>query len=981
MNEGNLFKIEKYSDTIYKCFYDFVDTVFFKNKCFLYDEDKSVSCSFSDLVDAWKKAKDNKNLKTIIKDETSLIADGNGKWLKKINDLSDKDQKNKVKLLFAHIHYLWSLGGDIDTSAGVFFNSTKNQSNLFPTKDQGCLWGMGSLTIYKPKDFHFLLNLLEHLEDIRRETCEETIKILCQKLEQSEEYTKNNGIPLLHGLLHFCDPSKYAAIESIGHKKSLSDFYKGGKDKKNEPYDTNVKKAGEKIKNIFFKKENDTKSKSILNECDSIFYNDLIRPLWMEDETDISDLNLLLSKKAVILYGPPGTGKSYTAQILAQSLLAKHYFKDGLSQIPEDFNFVTKSSDRILKLQLHANYSYDDFICGQKLDNDEIKTVKGKLLEIIDKLKSDKEYKDAPYILILDEINRTDLSKLFGELFSAIENRDDEIVIPKLGNIKIPSNLYFIGTMNEIDYSLEQIDFALRRRFSWIFKGYNESTLRSMLFANGINVANDPKALDFVKKCSVLNKTISDNPLLGPKYEIGHAIFAEIAKFNENKTEWDNSIKELWLISIKPLLESYLGTLSSEEKESTLKTLKEKFFTQEDSNTNNICDDKTILEKKKAIILYGPPGTGKTHAAKQLVDQLGIAQEHKLRLQLHANYTYDNFICGDVLEGDKEKKIVRRAGELLEFIKNIGSNKAVLILDEINRADVSKLFGELFSAIENRGEKVSLPQKVFYQNDKECFNGIDSICIPENLYIIGTMNEIDFSLEQIDFALRRRFAWIFKGYSDDGLNSIIEKRLDQFKKNWEDDYKNEYSNNCRKLNEEIEKKLGQEFQIGHVIFADIAIAFINICNKNFISDKNFTDAQNITWNTSIKPLLEAYLGGKVENEKDLEKQLKNFKLNFIPLFTIDSLKKKLKKKYSSYDDYAKACETFFNTYKTKETYLLTSDYIPNNQESDRKDLLRSDLSKKLKKQMGTSFKENEFNEHIAPLLSSLEKLKSIQSKD
>lgn len=175
-------------------------------------------------------------------------------------------------------------------------------------------------------------------------------------------------------------------------------------------------------------------------------YIDKIKKIW--DGEDVIDL--LKYKKAMILYGPPGTSKSYQAKKYAEQLVGDK----------------SKYESHIQKLQMHVNYSYDDFIGRLTYSGGEVKFREGFLLNLIKDIKESND-NETPYVLILDEINRTDISRVFGELFSAMECRNESISLmgDKNVSLNVPPNLYFIGTMNEIDFSLEHIDFALRRRF------------------------------------------------------------------------------------------------------------------------------------------------------------------------------------------------------------------------------------------------------------------------------------------------------------------------------------------------------------------------------------------------------------------------------------------------------------------------------------------------------------------------------------
>ena len=283
-------------------------------------------------------------------------------------------------------------------------------------------------------------------------------------------------------------------------------------------------------------------------------------------------------------------------------------------------------------------------------------------------------------------------------------------------------------------------------------------------------------------------------------------------------------------------------------------------------NTTDSLSRVQALEFKKAMVLYGPPGTGKTYSAFELAKQLLLRYYLKNKnkdcitkilsndivfikskihyLQFHINYTYENFIAGQVLDGTG---LATQKGLIYDIINSSESDKEpiVVILDEMNRVDVSRVFGELFTAIEKRGEDVEL-----ILPDPDDSNSRLKLNIPDNIYFIGTMNEIDFSLEQLDFALRRRFVWEFSDYSEDNLESIIRSKGISLK----DDDLNNFFTKSTKINDTITEYLGEEFHIGHAFFADIA----DIYNK--MDKPTWKQAENVLWNISIKPILEAYCG-------------------------------------------------------------------------------------------------------------------------
>lgn len=358
------------------------------------------------------------------------------------------------------------------------------------------------------------------------------------------------------------------------------------------------------------------------------FYHPSIRPFWdipkistkanNEDKLQLS--TLLTFKKAIVLYGPPGTSKTYTARELAKNVISAtfaeklkkaHNKKDFKTFIVNEgliFGKKTGEVEEVMshvhRLQLHPNYTYEDFIAGKTITVDantnqtKVDTQKGYLLKLIDSIKDNREkHKDKliptlPHIVILDEINRVDISRVFGELFTAMESdyREEGVDLPLTGNDKnhlkliVPDDLYFIGTMNMIDFSLEQVDFALRRRFAWVESNYEEGRLKDMIDSKMSKMKKTPLGKDidsYVSRCSALNDLIANKPDLGPTYKIGHAFFSEIIDiYNElhSDNRWYSAIDFLWNISIRPMIDAYCGAMESKVKEEFIKECENKFI-------------------------------------------------------------------------------------------------------------------------------------------------------------------------------------------------------------------------------------------------------------------------------------------------------------------------------------------------------------------------------------------------------------------
>ena len=186
---------------------------------------------------------------------------------------------------------------------------------------------------------------------------------------------------------------------------------------------------------------------------------------------------ILNRKGQVILYGPPGTGKTYWAEIAAREITARSWFKKAFDQLIESERELILGTDQqpyaaVRMCSFHSAYGYEDFIEGYRplLDNG---VMSFKLRDgIFKKLCSDaKEQPERDFILIIDEINRGDIPRIFGELLTIMEKnkRGASVLLPLTGMpFSVPSNVKIIGTMNTADRSIALLDAALRRRFGFL---------------------------------------------------------------------------------------------------------------------------------------------------------------------------------------------------------------------------------------------------------------------------------------------------------------------------------------------------------------------------------------------------------------------------------------------------------------------------------------------------------------------------------
>ncbi len=248
-------------------------------------------------------------------------------------------------------------------------------------------------------------------------------------------------------------------------------------------------------------------------------------------EQDLTDLETLLkNKKNIILQGAPGVGKTFCARRLAYEIMKE------------------KDDSRVNLIQFHQNYSYEDFILGYKPVGSDFELQRGIFYKFCISAANNP---DKPFFFIIDEINRGNLSKIFGELLMLIEKdyRGEKLTMAyKDEKFFVPKNVYIIGMMNTADRSLAMIDYALRRRFSFFemrpgfrsegFKKYQEG------------LAN--KHFDsLIEKVIELNKAISKDESLGSGFELGHSYFCG------QKTVTDDWLRQIINYDLVPMLQEY----------------------------------------------------------------------------------------------------------------------------------------------------------------------------------------------------------------------------------------------------------------------------------------------------------------------------------------------------------------------------------------------------------------------------------------
>jgi MoxR-like ATPase len=254
-------------------------------------------------------------------------------------------------------------------------------------------------------------------------------------------------------------------------------------------------------------------------------------------------LDALKEKKNLILQGAPGVGKTFVAKRLARALIG------------------STDPQRVEMIQFHQSYSYEDFIQGfRPTPKGHFDLKYGIFYQFCRRAQRDESAK-KPYVFIIDEINRGNLSKIFGELMMLIEpdKRGKEHAIPLAycqdadEKFHIPENLHLIGTMNTADRSLAMVDYALRRRFRFIMlrPEFGSKTFHDFLVEAG---AWRELATKIVSRMTSLNEVIAaDTKNLGPGYQIGHSYFCPRSGIKPDE-DWYRRVVESEIV---PLIQEY----------------------------------------------------------------------------------------------------------------------------------------------------------------------------------------------------------------------------------------------------------------------------------------------------------------------------------------------------------------------------------------------------------------------------------------
>ena len=479
----------------------------------------------------------------------------------------------------------------------------------------------------------------------------------------------------------------------------------------------------------------------------------------------IDDLvELTIANKFLILEGVPGTGKTHFFKEIRKKDAFKHT------------HFLT----------FHPSTEYTSFVGGIQPSVKNNKLVflptKGHFLRMIDAAA-----KKEKVLLWIDEINRANIPRVFGDIISILGNSNPpELKISGAGlkdeilqvDKNILENLHIIGTLNTSDKSVTPLDSALRRRFSFVRVENISKTEAKEKMPNK----------DFEKDIDCFYQ-INDSLGTGLGHEsiLGHSYLFALKKLSPiNRTLYwkykvlPNVIEFLSLSrdtesykSINNILKNNGIDLEIEEQGKGLGRLLRVSPTDDDMFEEKMVEKIVdLLKINSNVILEGVPGTGKTRIRNKVKEKMDDAELETVTF--HPATTYEGFIGGlfpNYQNKGNDLTFEYKQGVISEFADKAKKNpdkKYILFIDEINRANIPLVLGELMTIIEHTKRVEPDGDSAYGEYDKEKENQVAvhlegeqifSLQLPNNLYILATMNTSDRSVIGIDAALRRRFAF------------------------------------------------------------------------------------------------------------------------------------------------------------------------------------------------------------------------------